>query len=103
MEKLPDCISARWYPTFCDISPVGGTKVKGMDCFAKQFGFDMEETMAFGDGGNDLAMLEHAGTGIAMANGTETLKKAADYVTEDADHDGIRNACIYYHLIKGAD
>ena len=101
MQKLPDCISARWFPTFCDISPVGGTKVKGMDCFAKEFGFTMEETMAFGDGGNDLAMLEHAGTGIAMANGVQALKEAADYITDDVDHEGVRKACIRYHLIKG--
>ena len=103
MAKLPGCTSARWYPTFCDISPIGGTKVKGMDIFAKQFGFTMEETMAFGDGGNDLAMLEHAGVAVAMANGAETLKKAADYITEDVDHDGIRNACIHYHLIEGGN
>lgn len=103
MKKLPNCISARWYPTFCDISPIGGTKVKGMDCFAKEFGFTMAETLAFGDGGNDLAMLEHASIGVAMENGTEGLKKAADYVTDDVDHDGIRNACIHYHLIEGGE
>ena len=103
MSKLPGCTSARWYPTFCDISPIGGTKVKGMDIFAKQFGFTMAETMAFGDGGNDLAMLEHASIGIAMDNGVKTLKEAADYITDDVDQDGIRNACIHYHLIEGGE
>lgn len=103
MSKLPGCTSARWYPTFCDISPIGGTKVKGMDIFAKQFGFTMAETMAFGDGGNDLTMLEHASIGIAMDNGVKTLKEAADYITDDVDQDGIRNACIHYHLIEGGE
>ncbi len=30
LKQLPHCTSARWYPTFCDISPLGGTKVKGI-------------------------------------------------------------------------
>lgn len=92
MQKMKHCISARWYHTFCDISPVGGTKVLGMDLFAKRFGFTKEETMAFGDGGNDIQMLEHAAISIAMENGTEECKKCATYVTSSVDEDGILKA-----------
>lgn len=96
MAKLKNCTSSRWYPTFCDISPLGGTKVLGMDCFAKKYGFTMAETMAFGDGGNDTAMLEHAGISVAMGNGDESCKSCAAYITDDVDHDGIAKALLYY-------
>lgn len=99
MELLPNCTSARWYATFCDISPKGGTKVKGMDVFAKHFGFTMNEAMAIGDGGNDLAMLKHAGSSIAMGSSDEKLKEIADYVTADVDHDGIWQAFQHEKLI----
>jgi hydroxymethylpyrimidine pyrophosphatase-like HAD family hydrolase len=41
-----------------------------MDKIMERFGFTLEETMAFGDGGNDISMLRHAGIGIAMATPT---------------------------------
>lgn len=96
MAKMKHCTSARWYHTFCDISPLGGTKVLGMDCFAKRYGFTMEETMAFGDGGNDVAMLEHAAISVAMGNAVEELKECADYITADVDHDGVKQAVNHY-------
>lgn len=99
MKNLPNCISSRWYPTFMDISPKGGTKKNGMDILAKHYGFTMKETMAFGDGGNDKEMIEHAGIGIAMGNAMEELKTIADYITEDVDHDGIGNALRKYQIL----
>ena len=99
LERMPGCIAARWYPTFCDISPLGGTKVKGIDTFCSYYGFSAEETMAFGDGGNDLEMLRHVHTAVVMGNGDERLKKEADYVTDDTEHDGIRNAFLHYDMI----
>ena len=41
---------------------VGGTKVLGMDIFGQSFGFSMAETMAFGDGGNDIREVETMGS-----------------------------------------
>lgn len=101
MKKLVHCTSARWHPLFCDISPLGGTKVKGMDCFAAYYGFTMAETLAVGDGGNDAAMLRHAGYACAMENGSEEAKEPADYVTADPDHDGILQCCRHYNLTEG--
>lgn len=99
MKKIPNCACARWYPTFIDILPLGGSKQKGMDIFAKKYGFTMSEAMAFGDGGNDRTMLEHAGIGIAMGNAVEELQQIADYVTESVDEDGIWAAMEHFHLI----
>jgi hypothetical protein len=48
---------------------------------------------------NDLDMLDFAGHGIAMGNGTAPAKEAAEYVTTDIHDDGIRRAMEHYGLI----
>ena len=45
--------------------------------------------MAFGDGGNDIAMLKHAGVGVAMGNASDEVKGYADMITDSVDDDGI--------------
>ena len=45
--------------------------------------------MAFGDGGNDLTMLQYAGKGIAMANSQKHVLEIADEVTLSNDEDGV--------------
>ena len=50
----------------------------------------LEEVVACGDMDNDIPMIEAAGTGICLANGSENTKKAADIITEkDVYHDGL--------------
>lgn len=53
------------------------------------FDIDKSEAIAFGDGGNDIDMLELVGLGIAMGNGNEQLKAVADFVTKNSSEDGI--------------
>jgi hypothetical protein len=45
--------------------------------------------IAFGDGANDIDMLEYAGIGVAMGNASDIAKASADMVTERIDADGI--------------
>lgn len=99
LQKLPNCRSARWYPTFFDLSPKGGTKVKGIDTFLNYYGIPLSDTMAFGDGGNDLEMIEHVQCGVAMGNASERLKQAADYVTAEASKGGIPKALHSFGLL----
>lgn len=47
------------------------------------------EAIAFGDGGNDIEMLQYVGLGVAMGNGGEELKRRADFVTTKASEGGI--------------
>ena len=100
LSKIPNCRSARWYPTFFDLSPEGGTKVRGMELFMRHYGISREETVAFGDGGNDLEMIRFAGIGVAMGNAGESLKDAADYVTETTANHGIEQALSRYGVLK---
>ena len=96
LKVMPHCISARWHPLFCDISPIGGTKQKGIDKFLEYFNIPLEDTMAFGDGGNDIQMLSHVPISVAMGNANDEVKKLADYVTDTVDHDGIYKAIEYF-------
>ena len=45
--------------------------------------------MAFGDGENDLSMMELAGIGVAMDNGNPVLKKKADFIARSNEEDGV--------------
>ena len=97
--QMPQSEFGRWYHSFVDITAKGNTKQNGIDQFIKHFGFKLEETMAFGDGGNDIGMLRHAGIGIAMGNAKDDVKAAADYVTASVDEDGIYKALKYFGVI----
>lgn len=55
-------------------------------------GIDAKDSMAFGDGSNDLAMIQNAGIGVAMGNAYPGLKEAADFVTLTCDEDGVAHA-----------
>jgi Cof subfamily protein (haloacid dehalogenase superfamily) len=60
--------------------------------FAEYLGFGLENCMSFGDGRNDLTMIEAAGIGVAMENAVEEVKAAADYITKSNDEDGVAEA-----------
>lgn len=65
----------------------------------QHYGIKKEETMAFGDGENDIDMLEYCQIGIAMGNAHEGLKKVANYITEDIDNNGVELALKHFGLI----
>ena len=93
MEKiLKTCDALRWYPTFADFVPKGSHKGIGIDKIIEHFNISLDETMAFGDGGNDISMLQHAKIGVAMGNANNEVKLSADYVTDSVDNDGVLNA-----------
>ena len=54
----------------------------GLRKLSEFYGIEREKIIAFGDGENDIKMLKFAGTGVALANAREEVKKSADYVTE---------------------
>lgn len=90
VEKLmPNCDTARWHPAFVDLIRKGNSKPAGMDAVLDYFGIALEDCMAFGDGGNDIGMLQHAGWGVAMGNASEDVKAIADEITASVDEDGI--------------
>lgn len=98
-EVMPNSVASRWTPLFADVNPGGLSKKVGIDIFCKYFGIDRQQTMAFGDGGNDITMLQHVGLGIAMGNANPEVKEIADFVTQDVDNDGIQYALNHFGVI----
>jgi len=76
-------------PFFLEVVPVGIEKAQGLAALLAHLGLQREQLMAFGDGFNDISMIQYAGMGIAMGNAQEVVKKAADFVTESNEADGI--------------
>ena len=89
----------RWHPAFVDVTAKGNTKQRGIDEIIRHFGIRLEETMAFGDGGNDISMLRHAGIGVAMGNAKDNVKAIADYITDSVQKDGIVSALKHFEII----
>lgn len=85
--------------TGADIVERQSSKARGLERLCEHFGTDINECFAFGDSMNDIEIIQAAGHGIAMGNAVEQLKKAADYVTDAIDQDGIWNACRHFRLI----
>ncbi|MBQ6721843.1 MAG: Cof-type HAD-IIB family hydrolase [Clostridia bacterium] len=98
-ELLDECSITSWNDTGIDIIPKGGGKSAGIQKFLDEHGLDRTQIMAFGDGENDIDMLQFAGIGVAMGNAGEAVKAAADYVTSPVDEDGIENALRHFGLI----
>lgn len=84
---------------FGEMNNVGITKASGIDEYLAYVGASIEDTIAIGDSANDLEMLEHAHVAVAMGNGTDAAKAAADFVTTAVDQDGIYNAFVKLGLI----
>lgn len=69
-------------------------KYEGIIKMVQLLNGNLEDVVVFGDGINDIKMFKKAPFRIAMGNGVKELKQLADYVTDDADNDGIYNACL---------
>ena len=50
--------------------------------------------MVFGDGGNDIPMLEHTALSVCMGNADDAVRAASDFVTETVDEDGVAKALM---------
>ena len=72
-----------------DVSPYGDHKAIALQELVDHLGIDAADVIAFGDGSNDVEMLEWAGIGVAMGNARDVLKDVADEVTDDVDQRGI--------------
>lgn len=85
-------------PTFLEIGPDGVSKGKCLERLCSLYGITLEDVMAFGNGLNDISMLEAAGMGFAVSNATEEVKKRASYLTASNNDDGVAKAIEEYVL-----
>jgi len=82
-----------------DLTLKGSSKAVGIKELVKELGRSIDDTIAFGDGPNDVEMLQFAGTGVAMGNAIPAVKQYADMVTDKIDEDGLYHAFERLHLL----
>jgi Cof subfamily protein (haloacid dehalogenase superfamily) len=68
-------------PEYLEFMDKKADKWKGLEAIARKYRVKIEEIMTFGDGDNDIPMLKHSGTGVAVANASDKVKATVDYVT----------------------
>jgi len=98
-KLMPHTKATRWHDLAIDIIPFNGGKQNGIQQILNYYHINQDETMAFGDGHNDIDMLDYVKIAVAMGNATDTVKETSDYITDDIDHDGIYNALKKYEII----
>jgi Cof subfamily protein (haloacid dehalogenase superfamily) len=76
-------------PHFLEFAQAGVTKGAGLDFLAEHLGFTKAETISFGDGENDVELVEWPGYGIAMGNAHERVKAVARWVCPPAEDEGV--------------
>ena len=101
-DILRDVDGARitaWWTRAADITPANGNKGVGVRKILDYYHLDKENAIAFGDGTNDIEMLEAVGTGVAMGNATDDVKTVADAICGHVAEDGIYHYCKEQGLI----
>lgn len=83
-----------------EISEYGINKASGIEALLTYLSASRNEVIAMGDGWNDLEMIQYAHTGVAMGNGVDELKEAADFITGDIKEDGLWQAFEQLKLLE---
>lgn len=96
--QLPECYLTSSVPHLLEISHKDCGKHAGVAVVAETLGLSPAEIAAFGDGDNDIEMLQFVGCGVAVANASPACMAAADRVTLDYDDDGV--AAAIYELLQ---
>lgn len=91
-RRFPETAVSSASPNNVEINAADATKGEALRQLAAHLGLDICQTVAFGDGLNDLSMLRAAGLGIAMANACPEALAAADRTTASCDEDGVARA-----------
>jgi Cof subfamily protein (haloacid dehalogenase superfamily) len=80
---------AKSLPIFLELAQRGVTKGSGLAFAASHLGFSLERTVAFGDGENDVELLEAAGYGVAVEGSHPRLLDVADWLCPPAEEEGV--------------
>jgi Cof subfamily protein (haloacid dehalogenase superfamily) len=90
----------RWRPWAVDFNPSGMNKAVGLRMLLEHLALSPEEAAAFGDGLNDMEMMNFVGTAVVMGNGCDELKALATHVTKPIHEGGIAYAVDQWLLPK---
>lgn len=88
-EKFPKLTVVLSAACYLEVMAEGVNKSAGMKAVCRHFGCSLENTVAFGDGFNDVDMLQAAGRGYAMANAPQEVRTCTGYLAEANDSNGL--------------
>ncbi|NLB80452.1 MAG: HAD family phosphatase [Clostridiaceae bacterium] len=99
MGKEVNCHTSR--PYYLEFVSLGASKAIALQKIEEKFGIKPDETIAIGDGYNDISMLQYAGLGVAMGNAPSEIKEIADITAPTNDNDGVLYIIKKYILNDG--
>ena len=89
LEQLGDLQYCCMGDRFLEITQRGADKGTAMAVLCRRLGIDIAETVAFGDGDNDILLLKKAGLAVAMGNALPAVKQCADLITSANNDNGV--------------
>lgn len=91
-----------WYPglDYAEITMPHATKGEAIKQVLKLLDISRDNSIAFGDGDNDIEMLKVVGHGVAMGNGSKSVKEVADMITDTCLNEGIVKELQRLKLVK---
>jgi Cof subfamily protein (haloacid dehalogenase superfamily) len=100
-QRMLDRFGGRLYiskslPYFLEFASPDVTKAAGLEFLAEHLGFARERTLAFGDGENDIELVDWAGYGVAVENAHDLVKEVADFVCPSVDEEGVAQVLEAY-------
>ncbi|CAM5188917.1 Cof subfamily protein (Haloacid dehalogenase superfamily)/HAD superfamily hydrolase (TIGR01484 family) OS=Ureibacillus acetophenoni OX=614649 GN=SAMN05877842_101314 PE=4 SV=1 [Ureibacillus acetophenoni] len=98
-EQFPNVKFVRWHPFSCDILPKDGSKARGIQKILEKNNIPLSNVYAFGDGLNDIEMLQFVGIGVAMGNAHDQTKAVADIIADHVDEDGLAKVLKELNII----
>ena len=104
-EKMQDVDFAQddlklvhWHHIGADILPAEASKARGIIDLCLHYDIDAKDCMAFGDGMNDLEMIDLVGYAVAMGDAKQELIARADFVTGTIEEHGIQAVLEQFHI-----
>ena len=88
-QKLPGVTPTSSFLFNVELGGATTSKAHALQALLDEWQMTIQQVMAFGDSENDLGMIQLAGIGVAMANGMEEVRQAADILAESNEEDGV--------------
>ena len=88
-RAFPDIVATASFRNNLELNHRMATKGNALRFLARHLGISERDTIAFGDSSNDLAMLQAAGTGVAMGNAAPAVRAVCGAVTDTNENDGV--------------
>ena len=95
----PEGVKLELMNQFTEARAAKTSKWHGIEIFMKNLGADINDVITFGDGPNDIEMLNNAKISVAVASASDKVKNVAKFVCNDIDEGGILQACKELGLI----